>query len=41
MVLVLMLLMDYTRPRMVDRKVTRRRQALCRVGMMLKKAASQ
>lgn len=37
MVLVLMLLMDYTRPRVVNRKVTRRWQALSRVGMMLKR----
>ena len=37
MVLVLMLLMYYTRPRVVNRKVTRRWQALSRVGMMLRR----
>jgi len=34
MVLVLMLLMDYTGPRMVDWKMIWRWQALRRVGMM-------
>jgi hypothetical protein len=33
--------MDYTRPRMVDWKMIWRWQALRRVGMMLRRAASQ